>query len=250
MQRLLISIHQLSKCYNASEGYRLSDVTFDVTAGERFGIFGPNGAGKTTLLSIMCGLTQSTSGTLSYCLNGHVTSISQAKKVIGFVPQDFALYEELTAWHNLEYFGALYNLPRKVVARRSQELLAMLGLESVAKKRVKTFSGGMKRRLNLAAGLIHEPKILFLDEPTVGVDIQSKNAIMSFLKELNAKGTTIIYTSHHMAEAEEFCSKIAILDFGKLIANDTLENLLAKYQASSLMDVLLHLTGKEYRDNV
>jgi len=244
VSQAIIQIENLSKRYKGSKDYSLHDVSLIINKGEKFGIFGPNGAGKTTLISIICKLFSQTSGKVhNFPIKGEALSI-------GFVPQDLALHEELTAYQNLEYFGALYKLTKKEVKLRLLSLLAMLGLSNVAHKKVKTFSGGMKRRLNLAIGIIHEPDIIFLDEPTVGVDIQSKNAIMTFLNELNQKGMTIIYTSHHMEEAEEFCTKIAILDYGKLIANDTLQNLYATHKVSGLMEIMILLTGKEYRDNV
>ncbi len=244
MNQAIIQIEKLSKRYKGSTDLSLQDVSFTIHAGDKFGIFGPNGAGKTTLISIICKLFSETSGKVHYFpSNGEALNL-------GFVPQDLALYEELTAYQNLEYFGALYKLSKKESKLRSLKLLSVLGLSKVAQKKVKTFSGGMKRRLNLAIGILNNPEIIFLDEPTVGVDIQSKNAIMAFLNELNKKGTTIIYTSHHMEEAEEFCDKVAILDYGKLIANDTLENLFESYKVSGLMDIMLLLTGKEYRDNV
>ncbi|MCG8580379.1 MAG: ABC transporter ATP-binding protein [Bacteroidales bacterium] len=244
MGQAIIQIDNISKRYKDASEFSLNDVSFTIHAGDKFGVFGPNGAGKTTLISIICKLFAQTSGTVHYFpTNGSELSI-------GFVPQDLALFEELTAQQNMEYFGAMYKLRKKEVKARTEELLSILGLSRVADKKVKTYSGGMKRRLNLAIGIIHNPEIIFLDEPTVGVDIQSKNAIMAFLNELNKKGTTIIYTSHHMEEAEEFCDKIAILDYGKVIAFDSLHNLYKSYNVSGLMEIMLLLTGKEYRDNV
>ncbi len=240
----IIDIKNLSKRYKDASDYSLEDVSLAINTGDKFGIFGPNGAGKTTLISIICKLFRASSGEVIY------NTIQEKTLTIGLVPQELAMYEELTAYQNLEYFGALCKLSKKVITKRAHELLNILGLEKVTHKKVKTFSGGMKRRLNLAIGIIHDPEVLFLDEPTVGVDIQSKNAIMSFLNELNKKGATIVYTSHHMAEAEEFCDNIAILDHGKLIANDTLQNLIHQNKAKNLMEVLINLTGKEYRDNV
>ncbi len=240
MSQELIVVENLSKLYKNSDEFSLQDVSLHINKGDKFGVFGPNGAGKTTLINIICNTITSTSG--------RVTFKGNVQPSIGFVPQDFALYLELTAQQNLEYFGALYKLSPKMVKERSFKLLEILGLGKVANKKVKNFSGGMKRRLNLAIGIIHEPDILLLDEPTVGVDIQSKNAIVTFLNSLNEQGTTIIYTSHHLAEAEEFCNNIAILDYGKLIAFDELSSLKERYKADSLMDIILELTGKEYRD--
>lgn len=247
MSKPLISINNISKRYKNAHEYSLRNVSLEIMQGEKFGILGPNGAGKTTLISILCCINKQSEGTYSYNLENlsHNT-----KSSLGFVPQDFAFYEELTALQNLEYFAALYNLPRNIVKSKSMYILQTLGLHTVANKKVKTYSGGMKRRLNLAIGIIHEPSILFLDEPTVGVDIQSKNAIITYLNELNVQGTTIIYTSHHLSEAEHFCNTIAIIDYGKIIACDNVDELKLKHNATNLKEVLLELTGEGYRDNV
>jgi len=247
MGHSIIQVDNLKKRYKKSSFYSLNGVSFSVEMGDKFGIFGPNGAGKTTLISILCGVLKQTSGSFSLTMpNQH----NYKTPVIGFVPQDFALYDNLSALRNLEYFGALCNVSPKRIAQRSHRLLILLGLSNVARKKVKTFSGGMKRRLNLAIGLIHNPDILFLDEPTVGVDIHSKNAIISFLNSINKQGTTIIYTSHHLSEAEEFCNTISIIDHGNMIANGKLENILSEHNSSNLTEVLIKLTGKELRDNV
>ena len=244
MNTPLVVVDNVSKRYKKAEEYSLQQVSFTIFRGDRFGILGPNGAGKTTLISILCGIMHLSSGDVTY------NSSELKHNIIGFVPQDFAFYNELTASQNLEYFGALYNLSRKEIKERSENVLTLLGLSNVANKKVKTFSGGMKRRLNLAIGILHDPSVLFLDEPTVGVDIQSKNAIIQFLHKLNKQGTTIIYTSHHLSEAEEFCNKIAILDYGKLIAFDEISALKETHEAGTLMDVILKLTGEGYRDHV
>ena len=244
METPIIVIDEVSKRYKKAEDYSLRNVSFTIAKGDRFGVLGPNGAGKTSLISILCGIINQSSGHVTY----NTPELKQS--IVGFVPQDFAFYEELTALQNLEYFGALYHLSRNEIKERSSKILSLLGLSKVANKKVKTFSGGMKRRLNLAIGILHNPSVLYLDEPTVGVDIQSKNAIMQFLHQLNEQGTTIIYTSHHLSEAEEFCNKIAILDYGKLIAFDEINALKQAHEAESLMDVILKLTGEEYRDHV
>lgn len=244
MSNSLIVVENVDKRYKKAEDFSLQQVSLTICSGDKFGILGPNGAGKTTLISILCGIIKQTSGKVTY------HSLEKKHSIIGFVPQDFAFYNELTAKQNLEYFGSLYNLQKKEIKERTTETLDLLGLLKVADKKVKTFSGGMKRRLNLAIGILHNPSILFLDEPTVGVDIQSKNAIIMFLNKLNNQGTTIIYTSHHLSEAEELCNKIAILDYGKLIAFDEIHTLKSLHNADSLTEVLLKLTGEGYRDNV
>lgn len=244
MDTPLVIVDKVSKKYRDAENFSLHQVSLTISAGDKFGILGPNGAGKTTLISILCGVLRQSDGKITFNDNSNCSSL------IGFVPQDLAFYEELTAMQNLEYFGVFYDLSRNEIIKRSIELLDRLGLLKVADHKVKTYSGGMKRRLNLAIGILHNPGLLFLDEPTVGVDIQSKNAIITFLNELNQQGTTIIYTSHHMQEAEEFCDKIAVLDNGNVIAFDSIDKLKQEHQANSLTQVLLKLTGEEYRDHV
>jgi len=243
-----IIIDQVSKKYKASNEASLEGISMRIDANEKFGILGPNGAGKTTLISIMCGLLDATAGSVSY-YNQDQEEISgtELKTAIGFVPQDYAFYHELTPLQNLDYFGAMYNLSRDMIVQRSDKLLAVLGLSDVAKKKVGAFSGGMKRRVNLAIGLLHDPSILFLDEPTVGVDVQSKFAIMQFLEGLSAS-TTIIYTSHHLAEAENFCDSIALLDHGKLLAMDRTKSLIAQHGSADLETLFINLTGEGYRD--
>lgn len=243
-----IAIEGVSKQYKPGGEYRLKDVNLDIIQGDVFGLLGPNGAGKTTLISILCGLLPPSEGQVHYYENGKQIPTNELKSKIGFVPQEYAFYPELTPIQNLEYFGAMYNLTAIQVRDRSRELLKVLGLLKVANEPINTFSGGMKRRVNLAIGIIHEPSILFLDEPTVGVDVQSKHAIIRFLEELNTAGTTIIYTSHHLTEAAEFCNRIALIDSGRVIASDRLPVLLATHQHTDLQALFIALTGEEYRD--
>lgn len=207
--------------------YSLNDVSLDINQGQIFGLLGPNGAGKTTLISMLCGLIKPTSGHFTIDGLNYANDSSKIKKIIGVVPQEYALYPTLTARENLHYFGSMYGLKGSDLKDKVIETLDLLGLLKFADKRIETFSGGMKRRVNLIAGILHNPKVLFLDEPTVGVDVQSKNAIIEYLKHLNQNGTTIIYTSHHLAEAEDFCTTIAILDQGKIYAQGTPSGLIA-----------------------
>lgn len=244
----VIELHSVSKKYAKSTRFSLEDISFTIQKGEKLGVFGPNGAGKTTLMSILCRIIPQTSGDVTYKNEGESVSNNDFLNSIGYVPQDFSFYAELSPYQNLRYFGTLYNIPKNELTSRIEELLTVLGLHQVMHKKVQTFSGGMKRRVNLAIGIINNPSILFLDEPTVGVDVQSKNAIMAYLEELNKNGTTIIYTSHHLNEAEEFCDKIILLDHGKLIAHDDLKTLIKKHNAADLQALFLQLTGIEYRD--
>jgi len=249
MSDIIIEIQSLSKRYKDADFFSVNDLSLSVNRGEIFGLLGPNGAGKTTLISILCGLIKPTSG--SFTINGltYKSDPKAIKKIIGVVPQEYALYPTLTAYENLLYFGSMYGLKGKNLKQKINDSLDYLGLIKFADKKIDTFSGGMKRRVNLIAGLLHEPEVLFLDEPTVGVDVHSKNVIIDYLKQINAKGTTMIYTSHHLAEAQDLCSAIAILDDGKILIQGTPEEIIAiTHNAHSLEDVFLSLTGKELRD--
>ncbi len=243
-----IKINQLTKRYPGESIDSLCGVDLNIKVGDKYGILGPNGAGKTTLISILCGIIEQSSGEVIYWKNESEVEFSIIQQKLGYVPQEYAFYHELSPVQNLEYFGAMYKLSSVEIAKKTTEILQILGLFEVRNKKISTFSGGMKRRINLAIGIIHEPSILFLDEPTVGVDIQSKVAILKYLNKLNKKGTTIIYTSHHLDEAEEFCNRVAILDNGKLIIKGETDVLLKKHNVKDLEGLLLNFTGESYRD--
>lgn len=247
----IIKIVSLSKKYKNAEMYSLDNFTLSVNEGQIFGLLGPNGAGKTTLISILCGLVVPTSGHFSINNLIYEANANEIKKIIGVVPQEYALYQTLTARENLIYFGSMNGLKGKNLHDKVTEILDLLGLLKYADKKVETFSGGMKRRVNLIAGILHNPKVLFLDEPTVGVDVQSKNFIIEYLKKLNKNGTTIIYTSHHLSEAQDFCTEIAIIDRGIIYAQGTPNDLInSTSNARNLEDVFISLTGKELRDDI
>lgn len=250
MANPVIDIHALSKKYKDAGFYSVDGLSLSVNRGEIFGLLGPNGAGKTTLISMLCGLVKPTTGTFTiegYAYQDHPKAI---KKTIGVVPQEYALYPTLTARENLLYFGSMYGLKGKNLKQKVADALDYLGLTEFADKRTETFSGGMKRRVNLIAGLLHNPSVLFLDEPTVGVDVHSKHVIIEYLKQVNAAGTTIIYTSHHLIEAQDFCTRIAIIDHGKILTDGTPAKLIAATpEAENLEDVFLSLTGKDLRDH-
>jgi ABC-2 type transport system ATP-binding protein len=203
----------------------VNEVSFEVATGQTLGLLGPNGAGKTTTLSIMSGLAKQDSGTVTF--DGRVVLPGDGffKRHVGLVPQDLALYEELTAWQNLELFAGLYGLSAPKFCERADDALSLVELSDRRSHKVNTFSGGMKRRLNIAAALLHDPQLLLLDEPTVGVDPQSRNAIFENLLELKRRGKTLVYTTHYMEEAEKLCDRIVIIDHGKVIANDTVHGL-------------------------
>lgn len=247
METPAVHISQLQFGYPGNDNYTFNNLALDIGAGDRFGLFGPNGAGKTTLMSVMTGLLKPKSGTLEL-LGRPLSDDSETKKLFGLVPQDFSFYHELTPVENLEFFGAWAGLGKAEIRSRTHELLDVLGLADVRNKQVKLFSGGMKRRVNLALGVIHQPKILFLDEPTVGVDVQTRNAIVEYLLKLNEQGTTLVYTSHQLTEAQELCNNLAMIDGGQIVACGTMNSLLAQYQQTDLENLFLHLTGHNYRD--
>lgn len=247
MNNAAIKIEHLDFHY-ADQSTLFSSLNLIVEEGERFGLFGPNGAGKTTLMNLMTGLISYNKGNIHLFENPINTKEKNINKLFGFVPQDFSFYEELTPMENLEFFGAWYGLDKKKIKKRSSELFEILNLSEVRNKQIKKFSGGMKRKVNLAIGVIHQPKLLFLDEPTVGVDVQTRHEIINYLKQLNASGTTLVYTSHQLNEAEELCNKIALLDDGKIIAIDSLENLLNQHHQNNLEELFIHLTGKAFKN--
>jgi ABC-2 type transport system ATP-binding protein len=220
----LLEIDQLCKNYGAHQA--LKGVSFSVQEGELFGLLGPNGAGKTTCMSILSCLMDATSGQARLLGKPLTTRDRQIRRSIGLVPQELAIYNELTARENLMFFGELYSVHGAELERRVGTTLAAIGLEDRANDRAGTFSGGMKRRLNLGAALIHQPRLILLDEPTTGVDPQSRNHIFEEVRRLNGAGVTIIYTSHYMEEVEALCTRIGIIDHGRLVACDTLPNLL------------------------
>jgi ABC-2 type transport system ATP-binding protein len=231
----LITVDHITKRYPSVVA--LDDVSLEIRTGEFFGLLGPNGAGKTTLMSLLVGYFNAEAG--SIVIDGeriHIDNL-EVRKRIGFVPQSLALYEELSAQENLEIFGSVFATGRRALEERIAGQLTAVGLYDRRKDKVRTFSGGMKRRLNLIASLLHEPAVLLCDEPTVGVDPQSRNAIFDFLTGLNRQGTTIIYTTHYMEEAERLCSRIGIIDHGKIIALGTLDELLERVAAEETIQI-------------
>jgi ABC-2 type transport system ATP-binding protein len=223
----------------------LEEVSFAVEEGELFGLLGPNGAGKTTLLSIASGLLSPTSGEVRVLGRTLRPGDLEARRAVGIVPQELAVYGELTARENLHFFGELYGVRGPALAKRVDEVLAAVGLADRAGGRVDSFSGGMKRRLNLGAALVHRPRLLLLDEPTVGVDPQSRNHIFEEVRRLNADGVTVVYTSHYMEEVQSLCRRVGIIDHGRLVACDTLAGLLRRvrgvirFRAAPLTPALL-----------
>jgi len=242
----MLRVSHLRKAYGALVA--VDDVSFTVDRGKLVGLLGPNGAGKTTTLSMIAGLVTADTGSVDIdgkALNGET---DPAKRRFGLVPQDLALYDELSARDNLRFFGALYDLAGRELDDAIGRALETVSLADRAKDKVKTFSGGMKRRLNLAIGLLHDPDILLLDEPTVGVDPQSRNAIFDNLEQLKAQGKALLYTTHYMEEVERLADRIVVIDHGRVIADNTLDGLTQSAGVPTLEAVFLSLTGKSLRD--
>lgn len=231
----MIEVRDLRKTY--SDVLALDGISFAVPEGSVYGLLGPNGAGKSTAISILAGLTAATSGSASIAGHDVAGDSAAAKRALGFVPQDIVLYEELNARENLEFFGGLYGLRGAALRQRVGELLDSIDLGDNAKRAVETYSGGMKRRLNLACGLVHQPKVLLLDEPTVGIDPQARLHILEMVRRIADAGTTVLYTTHYLHEAEELCRRIAIIDHGRILAEGSLEELRSQVGERDLVTV-------------
>lgn len=217
----VVEIKDLVKKYKDS--LAVDNVNLNILRGEIYGLLGPNGAGKSTIINIISGILNPTYGEVS--IFGESTKNKYAKRQIGLVPQNLAIYSEYTAYENIKFFGKLYGLRGRELEHSIKEVLKFTGLEKVSNSRTKTFSGGMMRRLNIACGIVHNPKLIIMDEPTVGIDAQSRNHILDSIKKLNENGATIIYTSHYMEEVENLCTRIGIIDHGQIIAEGTKEEL-------------------------
>jgi ABC-2 type transport system ATP-binding protein len=243
MAKPLLEVNDVSKRYGTMQA--LDRVRFQVLEGEVFGLLGPNGAGKTTLMSILSCLMAPSEGEVFLQGQPIGPGNREVRRLIGLVPQELAIYHDLTARENLIFFGELYGVPKGELGPRVEEILRAIGLADRADDRVHTFSGGMQRRLNLGAALVHAPRLLLLDEPTVGVDPQSRNHIFEEVRRLNAAGMTVIYTSHYMEEVQALCSRVGIIDSGQLQACDTVPALLQqlrgliRFRVSDLPPALL-----------
>jgi ABC-2 type transport system ATP-binding protein len=247
----MLDIRNLKKSFGSLVA--VDDVSFSLAGGQLVGLLGPNGAGKTTTVSMVAGLLTPDRGEVLIGGKRLAGDTDSAKRRIGLVPQDLALYDELTARDNLRFFGSLYNLTGRALDDAVGASMQLVELSDRLNDRVKTFSGGMKRRLNLAVGLLHDPDILLLDEPTVGVDPQSRNAIFDNLETLKRRGKALLYTTHYMEEAERLADRIVVIDHGKVIADDTLAGLQSRVAAvggarANLETVFLTLTGRSLRD--
>jgi len=245
----IIKIENLSKRYKGADDATLKNVSISIERGCIYGLLGPNGAGKTTLISIICGVVSPDAGTVQIEGIDVFTNLNAVKQKIGVVPQDIALYPMMTARENLQFYGAMFGVHGEELETKINDWLERLELSHAADRRIDKFSGGMKRRINLIASVLHSPSILFLDEPTVGIDVQSRTIIIEQLEELNHKGMTIIYTSHHLDEAESFCDIIGIIDYGEIIASGAPKDLIkTTVDAKDLEDVFLNLTKRKLRD--
>ena len=244
----IVEIKNLYKIYSRNENPAVDHLSLAIEKGEIFGLLGPNGAGKTTMVNILCGLRKFNSGEVRICDYAIKDEGHKIKPLIGVAPQDIALYPTLTAWENLKIFGGIYGLKNKEINERANELLRLFSLEQSKNRYISSYSGGMKRRVNLIAALLHRPQLLFLDEPTVGLDVQSRLVILENLNEINKAGTTIVYTSHYLGEAESFCTSIALIDHGQVICQGEPKRLISENSVKTLEELFLQKTGKNMRD--
>ncbi|HTF21125.1 MAG TPA: ABC transporter ATP-binding protein [Chryseolinea sp.] len=245
----VVQLEHLTKTYVKTGKPAVSDLSLSIPEGAVFGLLGPNGAGKSTTVMILCGLTRPDQGKVTVMGLDVNARANEVRRQIGVAPQEIALFPTLTARENLNYFGRMYGLSSQHLKARIDQYLTTFGLTEKAGKQVHTFSGGMKRRLNLIAALLHDPRLVILDEPTAGVDVQSRNMILAFLEQLKKSGTSIIYSSHVLEEAERICTHIAVVDEGQLVASGTREAVMQLHpECSNLENLFLKLTGKNIRD--
>ncbi len=251
MKTKQLQVTGLSKAYDGKKV--VDDISISVEAGEIIGFLGANGAGKTTSIRMITGLMRRDAGKILYEGKRIEEHYQSYQREIGVVPQDIALYNDLSAYDNVKFFCSLYGFKKKELSERVEEALRFVGLWEHRKQSPKKYSGGMKRRLNIACAIAHAPKLLIMDEPTVGIDPQSRNHIMESIKELNRRGTTIIYVSHYMEEIETLCNRIVLMDHGTILEDCSKESLKQKYAEQGMVtleDIFLHITGTELRDEV
>ena len=245
----VLAAENLVKRYPGATERALDGLSLQVGPGRIVGLLGPNGAGKTTAVSILSTLMKPTSGRITIMGRPVVSHLRPIRQAVGLAPQEIALYESLSVRENLAYFGRMYGLKGAALQERIASCLAAVGLTSQADRRVGVFSGGMKRRANLATAIVHAPRLLFLDEPTVGVDAQSRALIMDLLQSLKREGTAMVYTTHYMEQAEALCDSVVIMDAGRMIAEGPPKDQLAAHpDTQSLGDLFLKLTGRTLRD--
>lgn len=245
---MAISIINLTKKFE--DVVALDNLSLEIVDGELFGLLGPNGAGKTTVIKVLCSLLKPTSSSAKVGGFDVQKDSEKVKELIGVCPQDTAVYSFLTGRENVELFGNLYTMPKEKLKKNTDELLRKLGLFEDANRRLGKYSGGMRRRINLIMGLVHDPEIAFLDEPTVAMDPQSRHAVWDFIKEFKRHDKTVILTTHYMEEAEELCDRVGIIDRGRLIALGSPEELKGKYGAEDLEEVFIEITGRKIREGL
>jgi len=241
-----IVIHNLTKKYG--DVTAVNGLSLEVNDGELFGLLGPNGSGKTTTIKVLCGLLKPTAGQVYVGSYEVGKNLGKVKELIGVCPQEPAVYPTLTGRENVELFGSLHCMPKEELRKSTDFLLERLGLQGDAKRQVGKYSEGMKRRVSLTMAVVHDPEIAFLDEPTVGMDPQTRRAVWSFIRGLKERGKTVILTTHYMEEAEELCDRVGIIDHGKLIALGPPEQLKQKFTARNLEEVFIQLTGRRIRE--
>ncbi len=243
---MFLEIKNLSKKYQ--EKKVVKNINFSLQKGTALGLLGPNGAGKSTTIAMIATLLKPNSGQILLSGQDIYQKPKPLQAILGYVPQEIALFEDLTALDNLKFFGKAYNLKKKELNDRIECVAEQIGLKNKLKEKVYTFSGGMKRRLNIGAALLHQPQLLILDEPTVGIDPQSRNHILELVKNFHKEGMSIIYTSHYMNEIETICEKILIMEEGEIVAQGSKNELLNTYKGNNLEEIFLEITGRELRD--
>ncbi|MCP4313305.1 MAG: ABC transporter ATP-binding protein [Bacteroidetes bacterium] len=249
MVESIIYIDQLKKRYKGSHEEALKGVDLEIKSGEFFGLLGPNAAGKSTLISILCGILSPTSGRVVLFGENLNLNREQRKSRIGLIPQEIALYPTLTVEENIHYFGRLHGIPGKVLREKALESIRLFNLEEHRNKPISKCSGGIKRRVNLIAGVIHQPELILLDEPTLGVDPQLRSMIFDFLLGLNSEGATLIYTTHYMKEAEILCNRVGIIEHGSILKKGNPDELISSEPGcTDLGQLFLTLTGRDLRD--
>lgn len=249
MNNVLLKVKNLEKSYE--EKKVVNKISFEVNKGEVIGLLGANGAGKSTTIKMITGILKRNSGDIIYDGSSISDNYRVYQREIGVVPQDIAFYAEMSAYDNVKFFCSLYGFKRKELDERVEKALKFVGLWDRRKEAAKNYSGGMKRRLNIACSIAHSPKLLIMDEPTVGIDPQSRNNIMEVIKKLNSNGTTVIYVSHYMEEVEALCNRIILVEEGKIIEDSSKEDLkkkYSKYGKNTLEEIFLYITGTELRD--
>jgi len=228
----------------------VNGLNLEIKKGELFGLLGPNGAGKTTIINILCGLLKPTKGTIMVGGYDIKTNLKKIKELIGVCPQEPAVFRFLSARENIELFGNLHTMPKKIIKERTDKLLKLLDLTEVSKRKTKGFSGGMRRKLNLIIALINDPKIAFLDEPTVGMDPHARRSTWNFIRSLKDKSKTIILTTHYIEEAEDLSDRVGIIDYGKLIELGSPKELMEKYKTKNLEEVFMKITGRRILEGI